>query len=125
MNTYANKSNARRAAKAAAAKAGHNFDHYSITQTPDGLFTYSYEAPAAPAKRSTNKVPASIRRVSETEAPCNTVHYIASKLFAANPDTKRRDVLAACEKAGIAYYTARTQYQVWREKQREEAEVQG
>jgi hypothetical protein len=32
---------------------------------------------------------------------------------------KRGDVLAECDRQGIAYYTARTQYQLWRTTQKE------
>lgn len=50
---------------------------------------------------------------STVEKPCKLVWDIAERMFAANPDTKRKDVLKAAEEAGVAFYTARTQYQQW------------
>jgi hypothetical protein len=50
---------------------------------------------------------------SAIERPCKAVWDIAERMHNANPETKRRDVLIQCEKEGIAYYTARTQYQQW------------
>ena len=46
---------------------------------------------------------------SVIERPCKKVWHIADAM----PGSKRKEVLAACVKAGIAYYTARTQYQQW------------
>ena len=48
-------------------------------------------------------------RVSTTELPCQRVFIIADSMIGA----RRRDVIAACVTAGVAYYTARTQYQYW------------
>ena len=57
------------------------------------------------------------RRASEIESPVAAVWEIAERMYrdAQASDTKlrRKEVIAACEKAGIAFYTARTQYQRW------------
>jgi len=56
-------------------------------------------------------VPDGIIHKSQIENPCRVVWEIAGRMLAENPSVKRKDVLAACTAAGIAYYTARTQYQ--------------
>jgi len=48
---------------------------------------------------------------STIQRPCKQVWHIADSM----PGAKRKDVLAACVKAGIAFFTARTQYQQWRQ----------
>lgn len=48
---------------------------------------------------------------SSCESPVKTVWRIADEMLKANPAAKRKDIIAACEAAGVAYYTARTQYQ--------------
>jgi len=58
---------------------------------------------------------------SSIERPCKRVWAIADEMFAANPQMKRKDVLARCVAEGIAFYTARTQYQQWLGIQREMA----
>jgi hypothetical protein len=47
------------------------------------------------------------------ESPTKRVWSIAEELVAANPAITRKQVIAECERLGIAYYTARTQYQQW------------
>lgn len=59
---------------------------------------------------------------SEIDHPCKRVWGIASDMKAANPNVKRGAVLAACVAQGIAYYTARTQYQQWLGIQKEMAQ---
>jgi DNA-directed RNA polymerase subunit M/transcription elongation factor TFIIS len=51
------------------------------------------------------------RNKSEVSKPCNLVWDIADKMEGA----KRKDVIEACVKAGVAFYTARTQYQLWKQ----------
>lgn len=54
---------------------------------------------------------------SEIEKPCNQVWEIAIEMNAVvhqgEPAPKRKDVIAACVEQGVAYNTARTQYQAW------------
>ena len=47
---------------------------------------------------------------SSVKNPCELVWDICDK----NKDKKRKEILAACQDAGVAFYTARTQYQLWR-----------
>lgn len=51
-----------------------------------------------------------IREVSVIGGACATVWAIADEMEGA----ARKDVIEACRKAGIAYGTARTQYQAWK-----------
>lgn len=53
------------------------------------------------------------QRVSTVLNPCLFVWNTADAMFAQNPHTRRKDVIAECVKSGIAFYTARTQYQQW------------
>lgn len=50
--------------------------------------------------------------ISSIESPCAVVHSIAGKM----QKKPRGEVIKACMKAGVTYYTARTQYQVWSHK---------
>lgn len=50
-----------------------------------------------------------ILRKSEIESPCFVVWDTADKMIGA----RRKDVIAACVAKGVAFYTARTQYQLW------------
>lgn len=50
---------------------------------------------------------------STVERPTKAVWHIADEMFAANPQVRRKDVIAECVRRGIAFYTARTQYQQW------------
>jgi len=50
-----------------------------------------------------------INHNSTAANPCNTVWEIAEKL----KGQKRKEVIGACVEAGVAYNTARTQYQKW------------
>lgn len=68
------------------------------------------------------KVVADVRHVSEPLRPTKLVWAIADDMVAsakaANlPVPTRKEVLAECERRGIAFYTARTQYQVWKTMQ--------
>lgn len=50
-----------------------------------------------------------ILRKSTIESPCFIVWDMADKMKGA----RRKDVIAACVEKGVAFYTARTQYQLW------------
>lgn len=59
---------------------------------------------------------------STVERPCKLVWHIADEMLTANPAVRRKDVLAACVARGVAFYTARTQYQQWLGIRKEMAE---
>jgi len=49
------------------------------------------------------------RSQSAVDKPCSLVWDIAESM----PGAKRKEVLAVCAERGVAFYTARTQYQLW------------
>lgn len=61
------------------------------------------------------------RNASTVESPTRKVWAIADELHAENPDVRRKDIMAACEAAGIAFFTARTQIQKWMKAKKEGA----
>lgn len=75
------------------------------------------EKPVKPAKTKVE-----ITHESTIERPCKRVFIIADEMLETHPGAKRKDVLAACVRSGIAYYTARTQYQQWLQVRKEMAE---
>lgn len=111
MKTYTVKSSAHRAAK----QAGFEKDQYEIVEV-DGQFGFQpievAEEPVqeAPAK---GKAKPEVKHKSDIERPTKTVWHIADEMSAANPQVRRKDVIAECVRRGIAFYTARTQYQQW------------
>ena len=60
--------------------------------------------------------------ISTVARPTKMVWFIADEMQAKNPAVRRKDVIAECVARGIAFLTARTQYQQWFEVQREMAE---
>jgi hypothetical protein len=135
MKLYAAKSSALRAAKAA------GLEQYEIIEQ-DGQFGFrpieaedasegeALEAmeqerdeaqnPDAPEVQADEpqpeEAPAPVvkaRNASTVESPVKRVWAIADSM----PDAKRKDVIAACVEQGIAFYTARTQYQKWKQNQ--------
>lgn len=137
MKTYTVKSSAHRAAK----QAGLTKDQYEIVEV-DGQFGFqpievaeepvqeateadiaamekqadeqlneeAAQAIEAPAK---GKAKPEVKNTSDIERPTKTVWHIADEMSAANPQVRRKDVIAECVRRGIAFYTARTQYQQW------------
>lgn len=99
MKTYANKSNARRAAKT---EHGDNFEDL-VTFRQDDNEQWYY------TKKRAVKVKPEIKRVSDIDNPCSAVWNIAESM----QDKTRKEVINHCVASGIAYYTARTQYQRW------------
>lgn len=59
-----------------------------------------------------------IENRSTVESPCRLVWDLADKMVGA----ARKDVIAAAQEKGVAFYTARTQYQLWRQVRKEMAE---
>lgn len=66
---------------------------------------------------------------SQVESPTKAVWHIADEMIEANPKVTRKEVIAECERRGIAHWTARTQYQTWltarRESDRNAAAING
>jgi hypothetical protein len=70
-----------------------------------------FEIAPKPEPEPKPKPKADILRESTIESPCQVVWEIAEEMF--NDGHKRKDIIAACVAKGIAFYTARTQYQKW------------
>ena len=87
--TYSTKSNAVRAARTA------------------GMATFTIDLIDGRFALTAGTAPKAIRRVSKIPGPCDTVAMICR----ANAGASRKELMGICEKAGIAYYTARTQIQ--------------
>lgn len=139
MKTYTTKSNAKRAAK----KANGDLTCIGFDQNKEGEW-YWYKVYACPLcggdqayqtwfaedascechacgkvwsvetrkeiKQSSNGSIPKLNK-SEIERPCDRVWAIADEM----KGSRRKDVIAACVAAGIAYNTARTQYQQWKQ----------
>lgn len=78
-------------------------------------------APVLAADKA-NKITKEVRRASEVIRPTKMVWAIADRMVDAAkaeglPAPTRKEVMAECEKIGIAFFTARTQYQVWKSMQ--------
>lgn len=111
---YTNKSNANRAGK-----KQHGEGNYLIETTQLGLkvVLIEKESPIVEqikdaqkqADKVANNAVSSINRESTIKRPCFVVWDMADNM----PGARRKDVVEACVQAGVAYYTARTQYQLW------------
>lgn len=66
-------------------------------------------APATPKTGTYADMEAKHRGKSEVESPVNT----AWNIFSESPELRRKDAIAKAVDAGVSYYTARTQYQLW------------
>lgn len=66
-------------------------------------------APVAKPEPFVPKAPPFFNDFSSVAKPCELVWAIADRL----PNARRRDVINACVGAGVAFHTAKTQYQKW------------
>jgi len=65
-----------------------------------------------------------ILRKSAIESPCQFVWQTCEDMKLGQTDgARRKDVLKACTEAGVAFYTARTQIQLWKKAKDAPAEV--
>lgn len=55
---------------------------------------------------------APIKRKSDIENPCEYVWTVCENMVPNG--ARRKDVIAYCVENGVAFYTARTQYQLWK-----------
>lgn len=119
MKSYTTKANAKRAAKS------QNIDLNTIEFVELGEKMWSWrevigeeeytEEDAKHHEEVTGEAPETAdgkdRNKSCIENPCQLVWNIADEMEGA----RRKDVIEACVKAGVAFYTARTQYQLWKQ----------
>jgi hypothetical protein len=123
---YTNKSNAIRAARNTLKLKEHE---YTIEQNEQGF----YIALEADKKQEAEKPAKEVKydaqgrqiiqghpwvRSSSVIKPTKQVWHIADEMVGAT----RKEVIAECIKRGIAFFTARTQYQLWLQCQKEMAE---
>lgn len=112
MKTYKAKSSAIRAAKKA---YGSKWNEEGILVVVKGLWGFEHR-PNKPVVKEEKTSPKKTKRVyanlSSCGKPCKVVWDIAMEM---GNEAKRKDVLAACEEAGVTFYTARTQYQKYKE----------
>jgi hypothetical protein len=71
-----------------------------------------------PAPTKVDRYPDRKRR-SDIASPVKAMWEIADMMIAADPTARRKDIIAAGIASGIAFYTARTQYQAWYTARRE------
>lgn len=128
VKVYSNKSNAIRAAR----KTMRLKEHEYIIAEVDG----GYEIELTQTEQTKAKVQKTDAngnviiqghpwiRKSEIVKPTKQVWHIADEMLAANPEVTRKEVIAECIKRGIAFYTARTQFQLWSQCQKEMASAE-
>jgi len=115
MKTYAAKSSVKRAIVKSLGKE--EFEKGSVVQVGD---KWGFEPAPVVVKEEkptetktvtvrTQKDLTPERRASNAVNPCQLVWAIAEEMLAQG--AKRKDIIAECEKQGVAFYTARTQYQ--------------
>ncbi len=109
MKTFKVKSSAVRWAKK---EIGPDFKEKGDIVEKDGLWSF---VPTPVEEPKLGKPKLDILRKSSMDGACSMVWDIAGSMLAENPDTKRKEILQACVDSGIAFYTARTQYQKYRE----------
>lgn len=80
------------------------------TEEDEKAYAEQQAAEEAPAPVEAPKKSGYIHEASWLEKPTKKVWHIADSM----PGAARKDVIAACREAGIAYGTARTQYQEWK-----------
>jgi hypothetical protein len=74
-----------------------------VEPTPEPVATVAVETPPK------------VERVREStiEKPTKAVWTIADEMKAVNPNVTRKAIVDECIRRGVAFYTARTQYQRW------------
>jgi hypothetical protein len=78
------------------------------------------DLPKAEKKAPTKKI--EVTNHSTIELPTKRVWHIADEMKAKDQNVRRKDVIAECVRQGVAFYTARTQYQQWLQVQKEMAD---
>lgn len=114
---YSSRSNALRAAKTAHADAVKENQVETVqTETGKWVYTVSQEVEVqVEEKQAATKV--EHKEKSEVESPCTLVWETAEEQLnislAEGTKLSRKAVIEKCVEAGVAYNTARTQYQLW------------
>lgn len=104
--------------EARTAKAEHNYTG-KIAKADEVEFEV-IKLPPVEQPKAAEAVKAEIVRLSTATRPCKLVWEIAENMTKQN--ARRKDIIAECVNQGVAYYTARTQYQLWLTIKKEERE---
>lgn len=86
----------------------------SSRTTPAGGTPAKLQAPPRPPKAASER-----SHKSSVDSPTKLVWYIADEMTTKDPSVPRKKVIEECQRRGIAFYTARTQYQQWLTAKRE------
>lgn len=119
---YSAKSSVKRNAIAQLKKAGFPYDASKLEIIEGGALSDGYYW-ANPSAFIPTPSDDGLLHVSAMVGACALVWDIAEQMLKANPSVKRKEILEACTKKGIAYYTARTQYQKYREAAANDAAI--
>jgi hypothetical protein len=87
------------------------------TPVPIETPTAQVATPAAPEVKAAKTKPTETRvkgdnvkaAKSSVASPVRVVHQFVAEMVKANPEVRRRDLVEACCKAGVAFHTSRTQ----------------
>lgn len=115
MKTYKAKSSVKRAiVKQFGTKV---FEEGTVVQNKDETWSFIPKIDKVKEEpKKTKKAKKKTKRVYENSSsapsPCSLVWSIAEEM---GTEAKRKDVLARCVEEGVAFYTARTQYQKYKE----------
>ncbi len=117
MKTYATKSNMKRAALAELLlEFGNQEDAKKaypqrVVEAQDASGNWFYTIEDTPSVGTTSPTSSTIKN------PCLVVWEIATEMttVAGGVPAKRKDILQACVDRGVNFYTARTQYQLWKQ----------
>ncbi len=109
MKTYKAKSSVKRSiVKSFGTKI---FEEGSVVQNKDK--TWSFIPKPEKTKKEESKTKRVYENSSTANSPCSLVWSIAEEMLAKG--SKRKDIIKECENQGVTYYTARTQYQKYKE----------
>lgn len=86
-------------------------DEIAINTLPAVVTPPQVEKPVVAQDKA---VSGAVVHTSTVQNPVKAFLDLASAMYAENKDVTRKEILEAVAKAGIATYTARTQYQIWK-----------
>jgi hypothetical protein len=126
MKAYSTKANARRAARqqlGEEAVEDQDFElmeigeQYGYRVLVDGLADNTQGETDEAATGLTDAAPTAVTKPRTKSTVANPVQLVWA-LANSMPRAKRKDIIAACVEQGVAFYTARTQYQLWKREKK-------
>lgn len=122
MKAYSTRANARRAARQELGEDAVEDQDFELIEV-DGQHGFrvmtddmtnatqaELTAPNADAAKEAPPTESTPRNKSSVANPVQQVWAVADAM----PEAKRKDIIAACVEQGVAFFTARTQYQKWK-----------